>query len=250
MSDDGGIQWWQTVGCREEYEARATAHDSSDQAETGETEMALIAADNGGSFKPVPQGVHMARCYRVIDLGTQETNYQGEVKAQRKILLGWELFGEDEAGAPLTSDDGKPMTISKRYTLSLSRNARLRADLESWRGKAFTDQELRGFDVTNLLGAYCMVNVTHDSRDGKTYSNIASISPVPAMLKNAKPAGVHENQSFDVTEPNMTVFESFHEKLKELIQQSFEWRAQKQPASKAAQQTTGNEAFEDEEIPF
>lgn len=247
MSDDRGIQWWQTIGCREEYEARATAHDGSD---TGETEMALIAADNGGSFKPVPQGVHMARCYRVIDLGTQETNYQGELKAQRKIIIGWELFGEDEAGEALTTDDGKPMTISKRYTLSLSRNARLRADLESWRGRAFTDQELRGFDVGNLLGVYCMVNVTHDSRDGKTYSNIASISPVPAMLKNAKPAGIHPNQTFDVTDPDMAVFETFHDKLKELIQQSFEWRAQKTPPSKAAQTTAYNAAFEDEEIPF
>lgn len=240
------IEYWQTVGCQQEYEARATAHDGSD---TGETEMALIAADNGGNFKPVPQGVHMARCYRVIDLGTQETNYQGELKAQRKILIGWELFGEDEAGAELVIDD-KPMTISKRYTLSLSRNARLRADLESWRGRAFTDQELRGFDVANLLGAYCMVNVTHDSRDGKTYSNIASISPVPAMLKNAKPAGVHPSQTFDVTEPDMAVFETFHDKLKELIQESFEWRAQKTPPSKAAQATSDNAAFEDEEIPF
>ncbi len=212
--------------------------------------MALIAADNGGTFKPVPQGVHMARCYRVIDLGTQEVNFQGDIKAQRKILIGWELFGEDENGEPLTTDEGQPMTISKRYTLSLSRNARLRADLESWRGRAFTDQELRGFDVANLLNAYCMVNVTHDSRDGKTYSNIASISPVPAMLKNAKPAGVHANQVFDVTEPDMAVFETFHDKLKELIGQSFEWRAQKQPPSKAAQQTATSDAFEDDSIPF
>lgn len=247
--DDGGICWWQTVGQQEEY-ARATAHDSSDTDETGEPIMALIAADNGGTFKPVPQGVHMARCYRVIDLGTQEVNFQGDIKAQRKILIGWELFGEDENGEPLTTDEGQPMTISKRYTLSLSRNARLRADLESWRGRAFTDQELRGFDVANLLNAYCMVNVTHDSRDGKTYSNIASISPVPAMLKNAKPAGVHANQVFDVTEPDMAVFETFHDKLKELIGQSFEWRAQKQPSSKAAQQTATSDAFEDDSIPF
>lgn len=210
--------------------------------------MALIAADNGGTFKPVPQGVHMARCYRVIDLGTQEVTFQGDVKAQRKILIGWELFGEDEAGEALVTDEGMPMTISKRYTLSLSRNARLRADLESWRGRAFTDQELKGFDVANLLNAYCMVNVTHDSRDGKTYSNIASISPVPAMLKNAKPPAVHPNQTFDVTDPDMAVFETFHDKLKELIGNSFEWRAAKSPPSKVAKQD--EPAFEDDAIPF
>lgn len=213
--------------------------------------MALIATDNGGSFKPVPQGVHMARCYRVIDLGTQEVNFQGDIKAQRKILIGWELFGESETGEPLTMDDGQPMTISKRYTLSLSRNARLRADLESWRGRAFTEAELKGFDVTNLLGAYCMVNVTHDSRDGKTYSNIASISPVPAMLRNAKPAAINANQSFDVTDPDMELFQSFHEKLQELIRGSFEWRSRN--AGKAAKESHREPAHAgdlDDDIPF
>lgn len=210
--------------------------------------MALIASDNGGSFKPVPQGVHLARCYRLIDLGTQEVEYQGEKKAQRKVLIGWELHGESETGEQLTTDDGQPMTISKRYTLSLSRNAKMRSDLESWRGRSFTDLELRGFDVSQLIDKWCMVNVTHDSRDGKTYSNIASISPVPVMLRNAKPDPINAAQLFDVTAPDMTLYESFHEKLRELIAASFEWRAARsQPVRHEAHAAT---ADQDDDIPF
>jgi hypothetical protein len=239
----GGMdgRWWAEVGLREQWEqeqanARTTALDSRDTDEKV-NRMAIIAADNGGNFKPVPQGVHLARCYRVIDLGTQEVEYQGDVKAQHKIMLGWELFGEDETGAPLLTDDGQPLVISKRYTLSLSKNARLRTDLESWRGRAFSDQELKGFDVSALVDKWCMVNVVHDHRDGKTFSNIVSISPVPAMLRNARPAGVNRLQVFDVTQPDMEVFGGFHDKLREIIERSFEWRAQKSPPSQLARHT-------------
>lgn len=239
-------QWYQTVGQWEEYFGRASALDWREQ----EIDMAIIASDTGGSFKPVPQGVHMARCYRVVDIGTQQVEWEGEKKLQRKCVIGWELFGEDEDGGPLEDDGGMPLTISKRYTVSLGRNAKLRADLEAWRGRAFTDQELKGFDIANLLGAYCMVNVTHNSRDGKTYSNIASISPVPAALKNAKPAGVHKNELFDLTSPDMDVFGRFHEKLQEIIKASLEWQSangvRKQQDAEASAVT-----FDDlEEAPF
>lgn len=212
-----------------------------------EKKVALIASDSGGNFKPVPAGTHIARCYRVIDLGTQETNYQGDIKAQRKVLIAWELFGEDEAGDPLQTDDGMPLIISKRYTLSLGKNARLRADLEAWRGRAFTDQELKGFDITALLGKHCMLNVIQESNNGKTYSNIASLTPIPGALKNSLPQGVHELQVFDVTEPNMDTFGKFHEKLQEIIRQSFEWRSQKESPKKA---TAALGADPDDDIPF
>lgn len=212
--------------------------------------MAIIASDTGGTFRPVPQGVHMARCYRVVDIGTQEVEWEGDKKLQRKCVIGWELFGEDEAGQPLMDPETTmPLTISKRYTVSLGRNAKLRADLEAWRGRAFTDQELKGFDIGgNLLGAYCMLNVTHNSRDGKTYSNIASISPVPAAMKNHKPTGMHPNELFDLTEPDMKLFERFHQKLQEIIQQSTEWKSRGSKSNVAT--ASGSLAEIEEDIPF
>ena len=103
--------------------------------------MGFIAKDNGGdgNFKKVPPGVYVARCYSLIDMGTQVSDGQYGSKEQHKIRIGFEIFGEDDAGQPLTIDmDGKemPLTISKTYTLSLHEKSGLRKDLAAWRGHA------------------------------------------------------------------------------------------------------------------
>lgn len=215
--------------------------------------MGLIASDTGGGdYKRVPPGVFIGRCIGVIDLGTQEVEFQGDKKQQHKMLIKWELFGDDEAGEPLTIDvDGQslPLTISKRYTVSLSDKARLRADLAAWRGRDFTPEELKTFDVAKLAGAWCMVNVTHNETNGKTYSNIASLTPLPGALKNVKPAGVHPLVIFDLDDPNMIAFDSFYEKLQDTIKASAEWKAR---STRRKPEPTGGTAFDsiDEEIPF
>jgi len=189
--------------------------------------MGFVAKDSGGgNFKRVPAGVHIGRCYSLIDLGTQLTSGQYGEKMQHKIRIGWELFGEDEQGAPLTIEvDGKemPMTISKNYTVSLGEKDYLRKDLAAWRGKDFTDEEAKAFDISKLVGAYCMVNVTTSETNGKTYSNVAGLTPIPAALKNSKPAGVHAFVKFDLDAPDMTVFSTFHAQLQETIKKSPEW---------------------------
>ena len=210
--------------------------------------MALIASTSGGSsFTPVPQGVHVGRCYRVIDLGTQTSEFQGKQKKARKVMLAWELFGEDEEGVPLKMDDGRPLSISKRYTLSLSEKASLRADLEAWRGRAFTEDELVGFDLKHLLGVYAMINVTHSTKGDKTYSNVAGLSPIPKPMREHRPAPVNENQFFDVTEPDKALFETFSDSLKATIQNCEEWKK----ASDVAKSSRGSSMEEMEsDIPF
>ena len=192
--------------------------------------MSFIAKDSGGGdFKRVPPGAYIGRCYSLIDLGTQLSTGQFEEKMQHKIRIAWELFGEDEQGNPLTVEvDGNqmPMTISKSYTISLHEKARLRKDLAAWRGRDFTEDEAKAFDVSKLLGAYCMVNVTTSEKNGKTYTNVAGLTPLPGALKNAKPAPVHANVIFDLDKPDMKVFEGFHEKLQETIKKSPEWAQQ------------------------
>ncbi len=214
-------------------------------------------APTGQAFRRVPTGVHVARCVSVIDLGTQEVEFQGQSKKQHKIQVGWEVLGEDEAGVPLTIEvNGKemPLTISKRYTLSLHEKAGLRRDLEAWRGKPFAADELKGFDVAKLLGAYCMLNVVEqESSNGKTYSNIQSITPLPRELAKHKPAGVHPLISFDVDAPDMEIFESFHEKLQEVIRASDEWQARTArvvPAGQAKPVDAMPMSDMDDDIPF
>lgn len=213
--------------------------------------MGFIAKDSGGgNFKRVPQGVFIARCYSLIDLGTQTTTGQFGTKQQHKIRIGWELFGEDDTGAPLVVQmDGydMPMTISKSYTVSLHEKAGLRRDLAAWRGRDFTEEEAAAFDVSKLLGAYCMINVTESESNGKTYSNVGGITPLPGALRNNKPNPVHEPVVFDLDNPDMKVFAKFHEKLQEAIKSSPEWAAATGQAAPAADVPS---RFDDEDITF
>ncbi|MFZ2736652.1 MAG: hypothetical protein WBI20_14985 [Burkholderiaceae bacterium] len=214
--------------------------------------MAFVATDSGGgNFKRVPAGVHIGRCYSLIDLGTQLTTGQYGDKLQHKIRIGWELFGEDEDGAPLTVDiDGQdlPLTISKSYTVSLHEKSGLRRDLAAWRGRDFTEDEAKAFDVSKLLGAYCMVNCTFAESGGKTYTNVGGLTPLPAALKNTKPAPVHEPVVFDLDAPDMALFRGFHEKLQDAIKRSPEWA---QFAKKSSLSPAGGSVDESEsDIPF
>lgn len=212
--------------------------------------MGFIASDSGGgNFKRVPAGAYIGRCYSLVDLGTQLSSGQYGEKMQHKLRISWELFGEDEQGNPLTVDvDGHemPMTISKSYTVSLHEKAGLRKDLAAWRGKDFTDEEAKAFDVSKLIGVYCMVNVTTSESNGKTYSNVAGLTPLPGALKNAKPEPVHAHIIFDLDKPNMVAFETFHEKLQETIKRSPEWQRSQRQAGSGFDDMPSDAEFADE----
>ena len=192
--------------------------------------MALIAKESGGGggeFTPVPQGMHLARCYRVIDLGTQRSEYLGTVKHLRKVMLQFEVHGEDENGDPIVTSKGEPMSISKNFTLSLEEKATLRKDLQTWRGREFTDIEKKGFEVKNVLGAWAMISVIKAmGNNGKEYTNIAAIMSLPPAIKKAGlPNGHNELKVFEIDNPDMALFDSFGNGLKEKIQKSPEWQA-------------------------
>jgi len=208
--------------------------------------MALIAKESSGnSFTPIPPGVHLACCYRIVDLGTQKTTYQGKDNFLHKILIQFEIHGDDDNGMPLMTSQGEPMSISKRYTLSLGDKASLRKDLQSWRGKPFTADELRGFELQNLLGAWCMLNVTQDSNGDKTYTNIDAITPVPAAMRKTLPDMQNEPWIFSIDDPDMSLFEKLSDKLKETIRLSPEFQALSKRDSYAAPADE-----DDDSIPF
>jgi hypothetical protein len=142
--------------------------------------MSLIAKQEGGNFDfhLCPQGNHVATCFSVIDLGMQEKSFQGESKIKRMVRVSWELPNELIPDGELA---GQPFSISKNYTLSLHEKSVLYKDLTSWRGRAFTAEELSGFDLFNIAGVNCMLNVIHQpSADGsKTYANVSSVSQLP-----------------------------------------------------------------------
>jgi len=189
--------------------------------------MGLIAKDSG-SFLEVPTGMHLARCYRIIDLGTQKSTYLGVDKYLQKVMIQFEVHGEDDKGNPLVTNDGRPLSIAKSFNVTLADKSTLRKDLQMWRGRDFTSQELKGFELKNVLGAWAMLTVTQSESNGKTYTNIAAINPVPAKVKQAGlPEGVNELKTFSIEEPDMELFDTFSENLKNKIKSAPEWTGPK-----------------------
>lgn len=209
--------------------------------------MSFIVQSGSSNYERCPVGAHLARCYRIVDLGTQKSEYKGQVKYLHKVMFCWEIYGQSDDGQPIQMSDGRPYSIFKNYTLSWSEKANLRLDLQSWRGKPFTQDELHRFDLKNVLGAWCMLNVIErQGQNGSMYSNVDGITPVPAIVKkNGIPEGINKLELFNLSDPDMEMFETFSDKLKEKIKSSPEW--QKRFAS--VHGVTSNEQTE-EEIPF
>jgi hypothetical protein len=130
--------------------------------------MSLMARRPQTARALAPAGIHAAVCVDVQDLGLQT----GAYGAKHKVRLVWQLDALDP-------EAGRRVEVARVYTLSLSERAALRKDLECWRGKKFTDQELDlGFDLERVIGANCQVVVSHDLGDnGTTYANVDSVLP-------------------------------------------------------------------------
>lgn len=142
--------------------------------------MAIIATSNGStSFEPIATGNYPARCYSMVHLGTIEENILGTLKKLNKVRITWELPTELKV---FKEENGEqPQVISKEFTLSLHEKATLRGFLKNWRGKDFTDEEAKSFDIEKLVGAPCMLNITHKTKkDGSgIYAEIGSVSAMP-----------------------------------------------------------------------
>lgn len=209
--------------------------------------MSLTLPKNSGKeFETAPSGTFPATCYRLIDLGTQQIEWQGKIKRQPKIMLSWELSDE-------MMSDGKPFSIHKRYTLSSSDKSSLRKDLEAWRGVAFTDSDFGTFDIGVLLGKSCLLGIVHEAKDGNTYANISSLLRLPKNMP--APVLVNPITRFDLSNFSQHVFDGLSESLQAVIAKSPEYQALK--GGHRVESHTADDAMPEEppvsaydEIPF
>ena len=209
--------------------------------------MSLTMKDTGGSFTPCPAGNHLAVCYAVLDLGTQHSDaftWEGKTipeSTRPQVLIMWEIPAE------IVEIDGedKPAVISKFYNAFFNDKATLRQHLEAWRGRQFTEEELNGFNVMNVLGKGCMINVVHDAK-GK-----AKISGIAALPKGIEaPEATNPLVTIDFDDFNQETFDELSEGLQNIIKKSPEWQAMNQPAQGFRSQPEEAPDFEDDDIPF
>lgn len=204
-----------------------------------------LPTPNETEFELPPAGTYLAVCYRVIDLGTQQGSYNGQPKTAHKILVSWELPEE-------TMKDGRPFTISQRYTWSMSEKATLRKHLEAWRGLAFTEKDFgpQGFNVKNIISKVCVLTITHAEKGEKKYANIAAVGkPMKGM---AQPSPTNETAYLWLVHDGWSaeVFHKLSQGLQGVIMQAPEYRELVNGYDDSKQPVAEEGDFHNDPIPF
>ncbi|KKL81905.1 hypothetical protein LCGC14_1990110 [marine sediment metagenome] len=195
-----------------------------------------VVAKKGVERELVPSGSHVARCIKIMHFGhVPNVNFHGQNVITDIVRLIWELPNEmrtfNEEKGP------QPMAIHREYTLSLADKANLYKDLVGWRGKGFTQVELDGFDIFNVLGVPCMLSVIHQpNKAGNDYAKVVAVSGLPKGTEcpeNINPLFVWDyNQNYDEG-----VLENLHEWFRDKIKSSEEYKAKQM----VGEEITGSE---------
>ena len=209
-----------------------------------ENKMSLTAT-KGASIDPIENGNHQGVCVAVIDLGTQYNKQFN--KSQPKVMITWEL-----PDFPILNENGQPdpskgfRLISREYTAILHEKSNLYIDLISWRGVAFTPEEMEGFNIKAILGVNCLVNVIRVTKNNNTYANVTAVAKLP---KGMAPKTATYQLLYDMDEGVVPIPEGVADWIKTKIEASEEFIAQQggqQPPQSERQPPVGD----DSDIPF
>jgi hypothetical protein len=181
----------------------------------------------------ISPGTYIARCFRIVDAGTQPSEMYGE---KRKLIISWELPTER---IQLDGVD-MPLSIGRIYSFSLNSKANLRKDLEAWRGRPFTKDELAGFELAKVLGTACQVNVTLNDK-GK-----AVVSGIVGVPKGIQVPEMHNPKlEYSFEEGKNAAFATLPEWIQKFVSGCVEWTT---PHPTEPHVPEPNE--EDEDVPF
>ena len=211
----------------------------------------FVSAASGGSFeprKPLEAGAHAAICDMIVDVGIQPSP-GGQYAPKRTVILRFQI---PSIRVEITKDGETkdlPAVISRTVGLSLNEKSTLYALLTAWRGKSFTAEELKSFDLSKVAGKAAFINVTHATKGDRTYANLTSIMPMPKGM--TAPVLEGEALVYSTDAPNGAMFD----KLPTWMQEKIVGRIIDPPkvAAKAAPAVptpAGGEAFADDDLSF
>jgi hypothetical protein len=212
--------------------------------------MSLTLKQGDNDFEKLEKGIYHATCFRMVDLGTQDNTYKGETNKKLQVRLDFEIT---EALDPDTNQvlmaDGRPFGVGKEYTASLFESANLRKDLESWRGKSFTQEELDSLELTDFLGCTVKIEV------GLTQQTAEFAGGNPKIMRLSEPrngteqvATVNPQVAFDMSvycdefngnsnansKAMCDVFEDIPAYLQKKVEESYEYRAAVEKGARAS----------------
>lgn len=208
--------------------------------------MAINATNTQTQRELIPAGNYIARCYQMIEIGTVKEVVLGKERILPKVRIGWELPTELKV---FKEENGEqPLVISKEFTLSMADKANLRIALKSWRGKDFTDEEAKSFDITKLIGVPCMLNIIHKpSKDGtRHYEEISGITPMPKGV--ICPEQINNTFILSYDDFDINKFNTLPDFIRNKMQTSMEFANIQNPNYKEIHNSSTDEI--DDDLPF
>src|ERR1035437_3443701 len=152
------------------------------------------------------EGIYTARCFGIIDLGLQTSDYKGTVKTIPKVMLCFEvpefMFTYKEEEGP------QPLCVYQAFSKTNGSKSNIIQAMISWR-KLEKEPEL--VDIAPYLGQYCRLDLIQ-SKSGKSMkiaANGAGTSIKPLIPKGAKPGAAPPKKPVPVLENIMFDLDKF-----------------------------------------
>lgn len=187
-----------------------------------------MAGTSSTPKEPIEAGLHIARCYKMVQIGTVSENVLGKITIMQKVRIGFEF---PELTKVFNEEKGpQPLVFEQEYTLSMGEKANLRKMLTSWRGKPFSEDEAKAFDITKLIGVPCLINITHKaskSDPAKLYEQISGITPL--MKGQTCPPQVNPSFVLSYDDFDEKKFDSLPDFVKDKMKTSAEYQQMKNP---------------------
>lgn len=143
-----------------------------------------IASNTNSQIEPCPSGSHHAVVSKVIGLGLQANNFGTKPKPQ--IVICWELEPRIQAEGDY---QGKRHQLWMFYSLSTGPKAKLTEDMRNIRGRSFTEDEIKHFDVKSMIGQNAFLSVVHEPKDGGVQTKVAAVMKLPKGMAEMKAEG-------------------------------------------------------------
>ncbi len=207
--------------------------------------MPIVQSSGGSEFELAPEGTHTGRCYKLLDLGTQQGEWQGmPTYPARQVYLQWELPDE-------LTKDGKPYTVGQFVKLAAGDKSTLTKITQACLG----EKSSKGFDANKLVGASCNLSIVHEQKaDGSTKAKITGY--VQLKKSEKKPVPINDDFIFDLDAFDQAKFDSLSDFFKGSIMKSPEYAELKSgagsyaaaKAGKAPDKRSEHVGYEDSEI--
>ena len=181
----------------------------------------MLIPETPNTYEPAPAGTQKAILNRIVDMGTQETEFAGVSSTKRQVVFGFEIEG-------LKTANGNPVAISKTMTFSLNSKATLNQYAEALLNRAITDTDRYGkerLDAAVLLGKGCLLSITHAPKpDGGVSARVTGIIALPSGTKVGKPVNAPEILSLTEGAFDPAVYDKQPSWIKDKVSRSPEYR--------------------------